>query len=76
MKTPPITTTVLSLINNFVFIDRVVMGGLRVEVFADFFSTVTVRMILPSPTMLGVTVSCIPASLNWTSVPPSWVALW
>ena len=75
VNTPPITTTVLSLINNLVVIEREVIGGFRVEVFADFFSTETVRMIFPSPTMLGVTISLMPAFLNLTSVPPLSYAL-
>ena len=55
---------------SLVVISRVVIGGFASSFLAVFFSTLTDKIIFPSPTIVGMTVSLTPASLNCISVPP------
>ena len=66
---PPITTIVPSAINNFVVISVLETGGLDKEVSAESLLILTSIIILPSPTILGVTSSLSAASLNSVDVP-------
>ena len=58
------TTIVSSLINSLVEIVLFAIGGLAIVVSTVDFSTSTLRIIFPSPTITGVTFNVIPASLS------------